>query len=81
MTCSDCQAKGRWGWRATIRRDRTVERLRTLVCPSCGRLLPTPDSTESLLSTIVALARFGLAPEGRPVLARGRVRHAFRGGL
>lgn len=77
MTCSDCQSKGRWGSRATARRDRAVERLRTLVCTSCGRLLPTPDSTERLLSMLAGLSRFGLAPEGRPVLVLSRT---MRGG-
>ena len=71
MTCSGCQMKGRWGLRATTRRDRTVERLRKLFCASCGRLLPPPDSTDRLLSTLAGLSRFGLAPEGRPVLLRG----------
>ena len=80
MTCSDCQNKGRWGARATTRRDRAVERLRTLVCSSCGRLLPAPDSTGPLLSVLTGLTRFGLAPEGRPVLALGRLGPALRGG-
>ncbi|HZH39444.1 MAG TPA: hypothetical protein VFD85_00450 [Gemmatimonadales bacterium] len=81
MTCSDCQTNGRWGSSATTRRDTPVERLRTLVCTSCGRLLPDPDSTQAtdrLLATLASLSRFGLAPEGRPVLALG---HALRGGV
>lgn len=83
MTCSDCQTKGRWGSRATARRDRAVERLRKLICSSCGRLLPVPDSTDRLLSMLAGLSRFGLAPEERPVLAvsrAGRPGRSIRGG-
>jgi hypothetical protein len=78
MVCSDCQSRGRQG-RARIasRRDRAVERLRTLSCRSCGRLLPAPNSTERLLTVLVGLSRFGLAPEGRPILTPAR---ALRGG-
>ena len=68
MVCSDCQSRGRWGTKILFRRDRSVERLRTLTCASGGRLLPTPDSTEPLLGMLSGLSRFGLAPEGRPVL-------------
>ena len=74
MTCGDCQSRGWRGSHATSRRDRSVERLRTLVCSSCGRLLPVPDSTERMLTTLVGLSRFGLAPEGRPVLGLSHVR-------
>jgi hypothetical protein len=72
MVCSDCQSKGRWSNRPVTRRDRSLDRLRTLSCASCGRLLPTPDSTERLLGMLSGLSRFGLAPEGRPVLIRAR---------
>jgi len=80
MTCSDCHSNGRESTGAMTRRDRAVERLRTLVCTSCGRLLPAPhslDASDRLLQTLAVLSRFGLAPEGRPVLALG---HALRGG-
>jgi hypothetical protein len=73
MVCSDCQSKGRRGTRSVTRRDRSLERLRTLSCASCGRLLPAPDSTERLLGILSGLSRFGLAPEGRPVLMRARI--------
>ncbi len=72
MVCSECQSKGRWASGSLTRRDRSLERLRTLSCASCGRLLPTPDSTERLLGMLSGLSRFGLAPEGRPVLIRAR---------
>jgi len=74
MLCSDCQSTGRRRAEASPRRDRVWERLRTLTCRSCGRLVSPPDSTERLLTALVGLSRFGLAPEGRPVLVRSRVR-------
>lgn len=79
MVCSDCQAKGRWGRRSITQRDHAVERLRALACASCGRLLPAPDSTDRLLGVLAALARFGMAPEGRPLLAEPRTFRGRRG--
>jgi len=73
MQCVECQSRGREVVRRYGRRDRAWERLKTLCCATCGRLLPNPDSTERLLGTLAGLSRFGLAAEGRPVLAPRRV--------
>jgi hypothetical protein len=72
MLCGDCQARGRHVRprpRLMARRDRAVERLRALACAACSRLLPAPDSTDRLLSTLSGLSRFGLAGEGRVIVA------------
>ncbi|HTY06469.1 MAG TPA: hypothetical protein VMC86_08120 [Gemmatimonadales bacterium] len=74
MQCVECQSKGRVVTRRFGRRDHSADRLRTLCCASCGRLLPAPDPTERLLGTLAGLSRFGLAAEGHPVLAPRRVR-------
>jgi hypothetical protein len=46
-----------------------LDRLDALVCKRCGQPVSPPDPTEALLRKLEALARFGLASEGRPVLA------------
>lgn len=77
MLCGDCQASGRDvrpRHRETTRRDRAFERLRALACAACGRLLPAPDSTERMLSTLTGLSRFGLAGEGRVIVTHRTVR-------
>lgn len=45
-----------------------VNRLRGLTCERCGVVLPTVDTTESLLEKLSQLALFGLTAEGRPLL-------------
>ena len=79
MVCSDCQTRGRWGRRAVSKGDRALARLFALSCASCGRLLAAPDSTDRLLGVLAALSRFGMAPEGRPVLAESRSIRGRRG--
>jgi hypothetical protein len=45
-----------------------TERLKTVLCETCGDLLPPQDSTDRLLRTLSHLASFGLAAGGEPIL-------------
>jgi hypothetical protein len=42
--------------------------LRALICPDCGALLPPTGAFDITLRTLAQLARFGLAPDSRPLL-------------
>lgn len=48
------------------------DRLRALLCAGCGALLPSTDPLEMMLGKLAQLARFGLDPEGRPLLKPAR---------
>lgn len=48
------------------------ERLAEVLCTSCAAPLPPTNQTESLLRTLSALARCGLAGGAAPVLATER---------
>ncbi len=45
-----------------------TERLKAVLCATCGELLPPQDSTDRLLRTLSHLASFGLAAGGEPIL-------------
>jgi hypothetical protein len=49
-----------------------VERLGDLLCGSCGGILTGDDVAQRLLAKQSQLARFGLAPTGRLLLAPAR---------
>ena len=50
----------------------SLSKLRSLVCASCGSLLPLTDSTDGLLFKLVQLDRFGLGAFAAPLLRQQR---------
>lgn len=73
MRCSDCEtllvdtARPKSDPPSVMLRG--LGRLSLFYCAECGTPLPPPDSTETLLSKLSQLARFGLSAGGKPILA------------
>ena len=70
MLCRGCEAavpRGTWSRALTPARVWGAERLRDLLCSSCGTILASEDIAHRLLQKQSQLARFGLGGPG-PVL-------------
>lgn len=75
MHCSECEALQPESVRLKLRRPpgaaRQIGRLRLLYCERCGSPLAPLDATETLLSKLSQLTRFGLSAGDQPILSDG----------
>jgi hypothetical protein len=77
MLCNDCRSRLQQHPRdsATPVRPALTEQdapLRALLCAGCGALLPQAGAFDIIVEKLAQLARFGLDPDGRPLLKAAR---------
>ncbi|HEX9486326.1 MAG TPA: hypothetical protein VF976_04640 [Gemmatimonadales bacterium] len=76
MLCNDCRARLQHArGSATLVRPPFTEQdaqLRALLCAACGGLLPHASTFDIIVGKLAQLARFGLDPDGRPLLKAAR---------
>ncbi len=76
MLCNDCQSRLTHD-RGSATPDRPAlteqyAQLRALICAGCGALLPHASAFDVIVGKLAQLARFGLDPDGRPLLKATR---------
>jgi hypothetical protein len=76
MLCNDCRSRLQHarGSATPVRpavTDQDVQ-LRALLCAGCGALLPHAGAFDIIVGKLAQLARFGLDPDGRPLLKAAR---------
>src|SRR5712692_5856632 len=76
MLCDDCRSRLNHA-RGSATPDglaltEQYAQLRALICAGCGALLPHAGAFDIIVGKLAQLARFGLDPDGRPLLKATR---------